>query len=87
MTAVAVNCLPTDPDWKTVSGFTGTCNSTLESQNLLPARSFRRAPPEAPGPDMLALHLCPHIIANRIRGCRFILSMGDGNKEEENPTC
>lgn len=26
-----MNCLPTDPDWKTVSAVTGTCNSTFAS--------------------------------------------------------
>jgi len=29
MIPMAVNCLPTEPDWKIVSGFTGTSNSTL----------------------------------------------------------
>ena len=28
-TAAAVNCLPIDPDWKTVSGLTGVWCSTL----------------------------------------------------------
>ena len=50
MMAVAVNCLPTDPDWNKVSGLTGTRSSTLAkpkpwARTISPLRATSSATP------------------------------------------
>ena len=65
MTAVAVNCLPTDPDWKIVSGLAGTWSSTFEKPNpwvrtIFPSFAINR---DRPG-NVLPVHLRLHIIVD-----------------------